>query len=63
MHLNTLITAVCAIPLVAAFPNVQSFETLKRQANARATSLEVDLGYSIYRGDANSSSGVNTFKG
>lgn len=63
MHLGALITAVCAIPLVAAFPHAQPFEALKRQANARVTSLEVDLGYSIYRGVANTSSGLTTFEG
>ena len=34
-----------------------------RQAPTNATGLEVDLGYAIYQGTANSSTNVNTFKG
>lgn len=34
-----------------------------RQAPTNATGLEVDLGYAIYRGSANSSTNLNVFKG
>ncbi|KAF2814090.1 carboxylesterase type B [Mytilinidion resinicola] len=49
-----------------AFPrtSVDSFQAFKRQAGQNATNpLRVDLGYEIYEGVANSTTGLNTFKG
>jgi len=34
-----------------------------RQASTSATGLEVDLGYSVYRGTANASTNLNVFQG
>lgn len=34
-----------------------------RQAPTNATGLEVDLGYAIYQGTANSSTNLNVFQG
>lgn len=50
----------------SAFPhaNINSFQNFKRQAGQNITnSLRVDLGYEIYEGVSNSSTGLNTFKG
>jgi len=34
-----------------------------RQAQTNTTGLEVDLGYAVYQGTANSSTNLNVFKG
>jgi hypothetical protein len=62
VHLG-LIAVVGAIPTITASPYGQPFATLKRQANPATKSLQVDLGYEIYQGVANSSTGLNTYKG
>lgn len=52
---------------IQAFPQAKPFESLKRRANQGPLSttnpLQVDFGYNIYEGVANSSTGLNTFKG
>jgi hypothetical protein len=63
LSLSSFIAVLYILPIVAALPRTQPFEDVKREASIRATNLEVDLGYSIYRGVANSSTGVTTFKG
>ncbi|KAF2641011.1 acetylcholinesterase precursor [Massarina eburnea CBS 473.64] len=48
---------------ITANPLARPFEKVKRQANTSSDPIQVDLGYEIYRGIANSSTGLNTFKG
>ncbi|KAF2680775.1 carboxylesterase type B [Lentithecium fluviatile CBS 122367] len=60
---SVLLVLASAIPGIAALPHVKPFDNLKRQVNFSAGSLQVDLGYAIYEGVANSSTRLNTFKG
>ncbi|KAF2500211.1 carboxylesterase type B [Lophium mytilinum] len=59
--------AVCLFTNTAsAFPrtNGDAFQAFKRQAGQNATNpLRVDLGYEVYEGVSNSTTGLNTFKG
>ncbi|KAL5407129.1 hypothetical protein PMIN03_007361 [Paraphaeosphaeria minitans] len=49
---------------VLAIPHAKPFAQWKRQSSANVTSsTQVDLGYEVYEGVANSSTGLNTFKG
>ena len=71
MMLSPFILSVLLLelfPIVAASPyNSRPFESLlnKRQLiqNTSANGLVVDLGYERYRGVANVSTGLNTWKG
>jgi hypothetical protein len=62
-RLSVLLAVATAIHAIAAAPHAKPFEKAKRQANATAGSLQVDLGYEIYEGVANSTTKLNTFKG
>lgn len=62
-----LLAAFAAIDSVLAAPPIahsRPFDHVKRQANSSATGdLQVDLGYSIYQGAPNGTSGINYWKG
>jgi len=64
---SLLFTIALAVPLVAASPTAppteNPFEAVKKLATAKVTKLQVDLGYSIYEGVADSTTGVTSFKG
>ncbi|TKA77913.1 hypothetical protein B0A49_04304 [Cryomyces minteri] len=68
--MNWFLPVLSALLLAAAgvngatIPHSKPFEELlnKRQSNG-ATGLQVDLGYQVYQGVANSTTGLNTFKG
>jgi hypothetical protein len=57
------LAASFVVPCIAALPQTRPFDAVKRQSNGTSNSLQVDLGYSIYEGVANTSTGLNTFKG
>ncbi|KAF1953699.1 carboxylesterase type B [Byssothecium circinans] len=61
--LSLLLSLAVLSQVIAANPLARPFEKVKRQANISNNSVQVDLGYEIYRGVANSSTGLNTFKG
>jgi hypothetical protein len=62
-RLSILLALATAIHAVAAVPHAKPFEKAKRQANVTTGSLQVDLGYEIYEGVANSTTKLNIFKG
>ena len=68
IHLHLTILSFLA-SFISAFPsyNARPFDSFldRRQAptNASSTVLDVDLGYERYRGVADPSTGLNTFKG
>lgn len=55
--------AALVLPGITALPHARPFDAVKRQSNGSSNSLQVDLGYDIYEGVANASTGLNTFKG
>ncbi|EDU40805.1 PnbA Carboxylesterase type B [Pyrenophora tritici-repentis] len=65
MQLISLFAGVLSVSCTAvASPHSQPFSELLRQRHSTTSgSLEVDLGYEIYRGVSNSSTGINTWKG
>jgi hypothetical protein len=65
MAFRTLVLgALAVLPLVTAWPHDRPFEFAKRQANGSTNSSQsVDLGYEVYEGVANSSTGLNVFLG
>jgi carboxylesterase type B len=65
MRLSVLpIVALCYIAVASPF-NPRPFDGVlqKREADSTNSSLQVDLGYSIYEGVANTTSGINIWKG
>jgi hypothetical protein len=49
---------------VVALPQSQPFrEVLRSRQSAVSNALEVDLGYEIYQGSSNTSTGINTWRG
>ena len=59
-----LATVAAAVHASAPFPyHSQPYARHSRRAAANASSLEVDLGYAIYRGQYNNETRLNEFKG
>ena len=49
---------------VAALPQSQPFrEVLRSRQSTTSNDLEVDLGYEIYQGSSNASTGINSWRG
>ncbi|ORY04947.1 carboxylesterase type B [Clohesyomyces aquaticus] len=66
MFSQLFVAAAAFLPATSAFPHSQPFEAVKRQAvggQNGTSSLRVDLGYEIYEGVANTTTGLNTYKG
>jgi hypothetical protein len=61
--LSVFLTVATVVQGITAVPHAKPFEKVKRQATTPAASLEIDLGYSVYKGVANSSTRLNVFKG
>ena len=66
--LTSILSVVLLVAATAARPqryDTQPFSKAlrARQASTNTTGLEVDLGYAIYQGTANSSTNLNVFKG
>ena len=61
--LTKLLAFAAVIHTIAAVPYGKPFEKVKRQAGTSAGTLQVDLGYEVYEGVANSSTRLNVFKG
>lgn len=62
----TCLVAASVFPVTDAIPyqNSRAFESLSKRQNGNASSsLQVDLGYEIYEGMSNASTGLNTWKG
>jgi len=59
------ISAVSAASTVSALPWSQPFAKLlsEKQSAASDDALDVDLGYAIYRGFANATTNINTWRG
>ncbi|MCJ1308449.1 hypothetical protein MMC25_002102 [Agyrium rufum] len=64
LHLTILSLLLIAPTLIgsAVLPS-RPFEHIKLQASTSNDNLTVDLGYAVYQGVANSSTGLNTWKG
>jgi hypothetical protein len=60
-HFCILLALAIAIQANKAAPDARPFDKVRGLANPTADSLQVDLGYEIYKGVANLS--TNTFKG
>jgi hypothetical protein len=65
MALLQLLTLALSLSSVAsAFPRSQPFKhALHARQDVGNDNLTVDLGYGVYQGYANSSTGINTWKG
>ncbi|CAN9425458.1 unnamed protein product [Alternaria alternata] len=65
MLLSSLIASVVTFSgAVSALPHPQPFkEVLGKRQSTTANALEVDLGYGIYQGTSNTSTGINTWRG
>jgi hypothetical protein len=56
-----VLTLIC---VASAFPQFQPFKhVLQERQDAKKDPLTVDLGYGVYRGSTNASSGINTWRG
>jgi hypothetical protein len=52
------------LPAVFALPHTQSFgEALSKRQSNNSNALEVDLGYEVYQGSTNTTTGINTWRG
>lgn len=59
-----LLTLAYLVWAVAAYPRSRPFrEALESRQASISDALQVDLGYGIYQGYSNSSTGINTWKG
>lgn len=58
-----IVALVVFVEAISAIPHAKPFENTKRQANSSTEATQVDLGYEVYQGVSNSSTGLNTFKG
>lgn len=64
MLLSLFTLAACAVASPAAYDRKPFAKaSAKRQATYSGSSLEVDLGYSVYQGFSNASAGLDVFKG
>lgn len=65
MALFQFVALVLTLALAAtAFPRSQPFKNaLRSRQDSGNDNLTVDLGYGVYQGYANSSTGINTWKG
>ena len=66
ISLQVVALGVAFVELVAAAPylNPKPFDALLSKRQSTSTSgITVDLGYEIYQGVANASTGLNTWKG
>lgn len=56
--------AFTLLGVVAALPQSQPFrEVLRNRQSTTSNALEVDLGYEIYQGSSNASTGINAWRG
>lgn len=58
-----LATAAASIVHGSALPSKPFNHLLEKRQTAGSSSLQVDLGYEVYEGVANASTGLNTWKG
>jgi hypothetical protein len=64
LSLPFLFVLATSLQNIVAIPHARPFENLRRQSIATLpNSTQVDLGYEIYEGVSNSSTGLKTFKG
>ena len=65
MQLLSLFAGILSVSCTAAaLPQSEPFrELLRKRQSTTSDGLEVDLGYEIYRGVGNSSTGINTWRG
>lgn len=65
MLLSSLIASALTLSgTVAALPQSQPFrEVLRSRQSTTSNALEVDLGYEIYQGSSNASTGINSWRG
>ncbi|KAL1792518.1 hypothetical protein ACET3X_009025 [Alternaria dauci] len=65
MLLSSFIASVIAFSgVVAALPQPKPFrEVSRKRQSTTGNDLEVDLGYGIYQGSSNTSTGINTWRG
>lgn len=62
--LQLLVLVLTLSSVTSAIPRSQPFKNaLRARQDAGNTNLTVDLGYGVYQGYANSSTGINTWKG
>ena len=62
LPLILLFVAATTFQGIAATPHAKPYEKWKRQSTA-TNATRVDLGYEVYEGSSNASTGVNSFKG
>jgi hypothetical protein len=61
---SVIASAITLSSVVAALPQSQPFrEALRYRQSTKNNALEVDLGYGIYQGSSNASTGINTWRG
>ena len=65
MLLTSLIASALTLSgAVAALPQSQPFrEVLRKRQSTTSNALEVDLGYEVYQGSNNASTGINSWRG
>jgi hypothetical protein len=64
LSLPFLLVLATSLQNIVAIPHARPFEKLRRQSSAALpNTTQVDLGYEIYEGTTNSSTGLKTFKG
>ncbi|KAF2729424.1 carboxylesterase type B [Polyplosphaeria fusca] len=65
MKSRTLVVVAACLQAISASPFAASFDAVKRQAAAHTNSTAqiVDLGYELYQGVANATTGLNVWKG
>ncbi|KAG9185806.1 hypothetical protein G6011_07137 [Alternaria panax] len=65
MLLSSLVASLVTLSVaVAALPQSQPFrEVLRKRQDTTNNALEVDLGYGVYQGSRNTSTGLNTWRG
>jgi hypothetical protein len=52
------------LPAVVALPHTQhSREALGKRQSTNSNAIEVDLGYEVYQGSTNITTGINTWRG
>ena len=63
MHLSFAIAGVCSSIATATWATPLDIGLAERELRAAVTAAEVDLGYAVYEGVLNATTGLNVFKG